>query len=158
MRALPEKPTSLSYTIYISFAAIRLSQHELLDLLKKARLRNQAQGLTGMLLYRDGTYLQYLEGQRADINSLMKRLREDPRHKAIGVLREGTVPERLFPDWSMAYKNLAGLRSSQVPGYSERLQAQYKNERTEDAAQSLIDMFQGLLTGEVGCVSGASCR
>ena len=64
MRALPEKPTSLSYTIYISFAAIRLSQHELLDLLKKARLRNQAQGLTGMLLYRDGTYLQYLEGAR----------------------------------------------------------------------------------------------
>jgi hypothetical protein len=100
-----------------------------------------------MLLYRDATYLQYLEGQRADIDGLLKRLREDARHKEVRILREGTVPERLFPDWSMAYKNLAGLRKSQVPGYSERLQAQNKNERTEDPAQSLIDMFQEVLIG-----------
>jgi hypothetical protein len=147
MGAPPEKPTSLFYTIYASSATVRLSQHDLLELLKKARLKNEAQGLTGMLLYRDGTYLQYLEGQRADIDGLLKRLREDARHKEIRILREGTVPERLFPDWSMAYKNLAGLRKSQVPGYSERLQAQYKNERTEDRAQSLIDMFQEMLIG-----------
>lgn len=145
--APPEKPTSLFYTIYASSAEIRLSQADLLELLKKARLNNVAHGLTGMLLYRDGTYLQYLEGQRADIDSLMKRLREDPRHKAMRILREGTVPERLFPEWSMAYKNLAGLRSSRVPGYSERLQGQYTNERTEGPAQSLIDMFQEILIG-----------
>lgn len=147
MDALPEKPASLSYTIYASSAAIRLSQHDLLELLKKARLKNHAHGLTGMLLYRDGIYLQYLEGQRADVDSLLKRLREDPRHNAIRVLREGTIPERLFPDWSMAYKNLVGLRRSQVPGYSERLQGQYKNERTRDPEQSLIDMFQEVLIG-----------
>jgi len=145
MGALPEKPTSLFYTIYASSATIRLSQHDLLELLKKARLKNEAHGLTGMLLYRDGTYLQFLEGQRADIDSLLKRLGDDPRHQAIRILREGTVPERLFPDWSMAYKNLAGLRRSQVAGYSERLQAQYKNERTQDPAQSLIDMFEEVL-------------
>src|SRR5450432_2126179 len=111
MGASHEQLTGLSYTIYCSSATIRLPQHDLLELLKKARLKNQAHGLTGMLLYRDGTYLQYLEGQRADIGILLQRLGEDPRHKAIRVLREGTIPEPLFPDWSMAYKNLAGLRS-----------------------------------------------
>lgn len=140
-----ENTASLWYVIYASSATIRLSQYELLELLKGARLNNEAHGLTGMLLYRDGTYLQYLEGQPADINSLLERLRQDSRHKAIRILREGALPERLFPDWSMAYKNLAGLRSSRTPGYSERLQAQHKNERTEDAAQRLIDMFQEML-------------
>ena len=147
MGAPPGEPASVFYTIYASSATVRLPQHDILELLKRARLKNQAQGLTGMLLYRDGTYLQYLEGQRADLDRLMKCLREDSRHEAIRILREGTVPGRLFPDWSMAYKNLAGLRSSQVPGYSERLQAKYRDERTEDAAQSLIDMFQEMLIG-----------
>jgi len=142
-----EKPTSLFYTIYASSATVRLSQHDLLELLKKARLRNQDQGLTGMLLYRDGTYLQYLEGQRADIDGLLKRLGTDPRHKAIRILRKGPTPKRLFPDWSMAYKNLAGVRGDRVAGYSERLQAQCMNQRTEDPAQSLIDMFQEVLIG-----------
>jgi hypothetical protein len=143
--AAPKKETGLSYLIYVSSATIRLSQDGLLELLKHARVKNEARGLTGMLLYRDGTYMQFLEGQRADIDELLNRLRGDPRHKAIRTLREGTVPERLFPDWSMAYKNLAGLRSSQIPGFSERLQAQYINEPGKDPAQSLIDMFQGML-------------
>ena len=145
MAARPEKPTNLFYTIYASSAQIRLSQGDLLELLKKARISNEAHGLTGMLLYRNGTYLQYLEGQRADVDGLLRRLREDPRHKAMRILREGAVRERLFPDWSMGYKNLAGLRSSRVPGYSECLQGQYENERTEGPAQSLIDIFREVL-------------
>ena len=145
MSGPPSTPTRLFHTIYASSAVIRLSQDDLVDLLKKARLRNQNHGLTGMLLYSEGTYLQYLEGQRDEVDSLLKRLREDPRHKAIRILREGTVPERLFPDWSMAYRNLAGLRSSHVPGYSERLQGHYQDARTEDPARPLVDLLQALV-------------
>jgi hypothetical protein len=147
MGVVPENPAGLFYTIYTSSAAIRLTQDERLEFLRKARLNNEAHGLTGMLLYRDGTYLQYLEGQRADVDTLLKRLREDPRHKRMRTLQRGMVPKRLFPDWSMAYKNLAGVRSSLVPGYSERLQGQYENERTKGPAQYLIDMLQDILIG-----------
>jgi Sensors of blue-light using FAD len=142
MATAPEKAPGLPYLIYVSYATIRLSQNDLLELLKKARVRNEARGLTGMLLYRDGRYLQFLEGQRADIDELLGRLRDDRRHKAIRTLREGTVPERLFPDWSMAYKNLTGLRSSHVPGYSEHFQGYYIKKPGKNAAQSLIDMFR----------------
>ncbi len=142
---LKEKTTELYHLIYASSATQRLSQNKLLELLKNARRNNETNGLTGMLLYRDGLYLQFLEGQHDDIDQLLKRLRDDPRHHSIRTLREGVLPERLFPEWSMAYKNLIGLRSSIVPGYSERLQGSYVGDSDNNPAELLTRMFQELL-------------
>jgi hypothetical protein len=151
---------SLAFLIYSSFATNRLSQRDLLELLKHARARNEVHGLTGMLLYRDGIYLQFLEGRRSDIDELLSRLKKDLRHQDIRVLQEGSLSERIFPDWSMAYKNLAGLRSAHIPGYSEALQARTIRARgigaprtgiasqggqPHDPEQLLVEMFQGLL-------------
>ena len=145
MNEQPEATTGLYHMIYRSSAVERLPQRQLIELLRLSRIKNEARGLTGMLLYRDGTYLQFLEGQRRDIGELLDRLRRDPRHRDIRILRQGTLPERLFPDWSMAFKNLAGLRSSQVPGYSERLQAHYVNGSRRDPEQLLVEMFREVL-------------
>jgi hypothetical protein len=142
---LQGKSTDLHHLIYASSATQRLNQNELLELLKNARRNNEVNGLTGMLLYRDGLYLQFFEGQRNDVSNLLNRLRNDPRHKSIRILREGTLPERLFPEWSMAYRNLIGLRSSLVPGYSERLQGSYVGESDKDPAELLTRMFHELL-------------
>lgn len=148
--------TNLYFLIYSSIATRRLSQKDLLALLNQARVNNEAHHLTGMLLYRDGTYLQYLEGSSHDIYELVTRLHGDTRHTAIRILRQGSLPARLFPDWSMAYKNLMGLKSARTPGYSERLQGDYRNQaavaRTPatdpppcDPAQPLIDLFNDTL-------------
>jgi Sensors of blue-light using FAD len=133
------------HLIYTSSAAVRLSQHELLELLRVSRQKNEARGLTGMLLYRDGLYLQFLEGPRTEVEGLLKRLRRDSRHESVSILREGTLPQRLFPEWSMAFKNLMGLRTSQVAGYAEHLQANYSPPGGNDPAQMLVDLFQELL-------------
>jgi hypothetical protein len=45
----------------------------------------------------------------------------------------------------MAYRNLAGLRSSQMPGYSEALQRPSVDLRGTGPEQLLVEMFQGLL-------------
>lgn len=138
--------------IYVSSATVRLSQAELLALLTLSRANNQARGLTGMLLYRDGMYLQYLEGRREAVGALLARIKKDRRHKGIRILREGNLPERLFPEWSMAYKNLAGLRSDRVPGYSEVLQGQYGSDPSRvltrpNPEQLLLSMFNETLIG-----------
>jgi len=138
----PDETSEIYHLIYKSSALVRLSQIELIELLRISRRNNEASGLTGMLIYRDGTYLQFLEGQRGSIAGLLDRLQKDPRHNEIRVLREGILPARLFPDWSMAYKNLAGLRSSNVPGYSELLQGHYVNHGSKGPGQMLIEMFQ----------------
>lgn len=142
------------HTIYVSSATERLSQNELLALLKVARQKNAERGLTGMLLYRDGTYMQFLEGPRSEIDSLLARLREDPRHYGIRILREGILPSRLFPEWSMAWKNLAGLRSEHIPGYSECFQGQYmaediSEEKSIGPVRLLVDMFHENLLSPV---------
>ena len=150
------EPNSLAFLIYSSFATNRLSQRDLLELLRHARVKNEARGLTGLLLYRDGIYLQFLEGRRPDIDELLSRIEKDTRHQGMRIIQEGGLSERMFPDWSMAYKNLAGLRSANIPGYSEALQAQtilargranmVSQEGTRrDPERSLAEMFQGLL-------------
>ena len=154
-RPLHMEPNSLAFLIYSSFATTRLSQRELLELLKHARAKNEAHGLTGMLLYRDGIYLQFLEGKRVDIDELMGRLDKDSRHQDIRIIQEGELAERMFPDWSMAYKNLAALRSAHIRGYSEALQAQTIRARgtgialqerpLRDPERLLVEMFRGLL-------------
>jgi hypothetical protein len=148
MKELLEETTALYHLIYRSSAVERLPQSEMIELLKISRRKNEARELTGMLLYRDGTYLQFLEGKRRDIGELLDRLRKDPRHNAIRIIREGTLPERLFPEWSMAFKNLAGLRSSHVPGYSERLQGHYVNDGGRDPEQLLVEMFREVMIAD----------
>jgi hypothetical protein len=141
----PGNREALFHLIYSSQATIRLNQAGLVDLLKNARLRNEPRGLTGMLLYRDGLYLQFLEGKPDEVTGLLDRLRGDCRHKNITILGEGNLPRRLFPDWSMAYKNLAGLRNSLVPGYSECLQGHYENSGETDPTELLVGMFHNIL-------------
>jgi hypothetical protein len=133
------------HLIYTSTAVERLSQSDLVELLKISRRNNEASGLTGMLLYRDGMYLQFLEGRRSDIAGLLERLQNDPRHCGMHVLRESNLPARLFPEWTMAFKNLAGLRNASVPGYSELLQGHYVNYGSKGPAQMLVEMFQEML-------------
>ncbi len=135
----------LFHLIYSSQATVRLGQAGLLDLLKHARLRNEPRGLTGMLLYRDGLYLQFLEGTPNEVAGLLDRLRGDPRHKNIRIRREGNLTRRLFPNWSMAYKSLAGLRTSLVPGYSECLQGHYEDSEQADPTELLAGMFRDIL-------------
>jgi hypothetical protein len=132
------------HLIYQSSATERLDQNRLMELLKFARRKNEAAGLSGMLLYRNGLYLQYIEGLRSDVYDLLNRLKDDRRHKAIRIIRESTLPDRLFQDWSMAYKNLTGLRGSHVPGYSERLQAQSTMASNGSAEELLVKLFHGM--------------
>ena len=144
MRSQSEE-TDLHFLVYVSSAVRRLSQAQLLDLLKLSRTNNEARGLTGMLLYRDGLYLQMMEGSRHEITRLLIKLRHDTRHTDIRILKQGVLEKRLFPEWSMAYKNLAGVRSSHVPGYSEHLQGNFEVGSGKAPADLLTGMFLALL-------------
>jgi hypothetical protein len=96
--------------------------------------------------------MQFPEGPREEIVRLLALLRDDPRHRAFRILREGSLSSRLFSEWSMAYKDLTDMREGDkeggVPGYSERLQAHYdapSEHEEKDAAQRLIDMFREMV-------------
>jgi hypothetical protein len=89
--------------IYSSEAAPGLAADELEGMLAESRIRNKAHGITGVLLLVEGAFLQILEGEKNDVDSLMERIHRDPRHHGIKVFYEEEVDECAFESWSMAY-------------------------------------------------------
>ena len=97
--------TACHHLFYMSSSTGLPTPEALEAVLSQARRNNAASGLTGMLIYREGTFLQYVEGPDAAVARLRKSLTDDPRHSGIIFLSVGPSPERLFGDWSMGFEN-----------------------------------------------------
>ena len=86
---------------YRSEATIKPTATDLERLVAKAKARNRKLGITGMLLYDGGRYLQTLEGPPEALDQIWSSIQRDPRHGAIEVLSQHIVPARLFSGWDM---------------------------------------------------------
>jgi hypothetical protein len=127
--------------IYRSAAQTSLSQRELADLLTRARTKNAALGLTGMLLYDAGSFLQVLEGEREPLLALYARILLDPRHTDITKLLDREIDERQFGDWKMGFVSVTGLRDA-LPGYSEFLQLHGEAASSGNQALRVLSQFR----------------
>jgi methanogenic corrinoid protein MtbC1 len=107
---------------YQSRAAHPPSDAELDTLVAEARARNHSVGVTGMLLYEDGRYLQTLEGPPDQLDAIWTSIRSDERHADIEVLTEHLVSARLFSQWDLLHYR----RSGQAPkGLLDRLRRKH---------------------------------
>jgi len=86
---------------YQSRAVWRPSESDLEQLVAQARDRNRSLGVTGMLLYDNGRFLQTLEGPPQGLRKVWESIRRDERHRDIEVLTEHMVSSRLFSDWDL---------------------------------------------------------
>jgi len=103
--------SSLYQVVYLSAATVRFTKAELLALLEQSRQKNASRGISGLLLYHDGDFMQLLEGEEAQVRALYVRI----------LLIAGPVAERTFPDWSMGFRELSSPEVKAMPGYSEFL-------------------------------------
>ena len=92
---------TLATVVYRSTAARPLSPAELHDLTLTAQVRNDREGITGLLLYDAGRFFQWLEGPPGAINHVMRSIHRDKRHRDIEVLRVQTAQDRAFGAWSL---------------------------------------------------------
>jgi hypothetical protein len=92
--------------IYASQATFDLSPEELVSLLEKARAKNEAAGLSGMLLYSNQSFLQVLEGDDDALARAYARIEVDDRHTNLRLLMEDEVHTPLFPDWTMGFEHV----------------------------------------------------
>jgi hypothetical protein len=90
------------------------------SILESARKYNAANGITGILCYGGGLYLQAVEGGRAQVNDLYGHIVRDQRHKDVVLLDYQEITERRFGGWTMGQVNLAKLNTSIVLKYSEK--------------------------------------
>lgn len=89
---------------YVSTATELPSDAQLEDLLRQARKNNDTDGITGVLLYCKGTFMQYVEGPPPAIDALWERLARDRRHHGVIELFDEPRAERIFDGWSMAFR------------------------------------------------------
>jgi hypothetical protein len=92
--------------IYASAAQHLLDARELEEILTVARRNNARRGISGMLLYRAGSFIQLLEGSKEAVSDLFATIEADPRHRSVMVLDQRAVDAPALPDWSMGYREV----------------------------------------------------
>jgi len=100
--------------VYISTAARLLSMDELEHLCSRAQARNLQEDVTGVLLYSDGAFMQYLEGPAAGLSRVYGFIKADPLHYGVIDLLREPITEREFASWSMELRAIGAHGHSDV--------------------------------------------
>ncbi len=133
------------HLVYISSATELFTKPALVELMEHAREKNARLGITGILLYRDGNILQTLEGEQSAVQDLFKTISRDPRHVDVLVLIREAIPDREFPDWSMAFRDLSIESEATLPGFSPFLNTPLTAEHLAQSpgkVQTLLRLFK----------------
>lgn len=89
-------------------------------ILTQSRQHNPVSGITGILCYGGGIFLQAIEGGRMQVSELFGTIQKDPRHKDVALLEYEEILERRFAGWSMGQVNISKLNHSILLKYSEK--------------------------------------
>lgn len=106
----------MHYIVYVSAAVKPFTASELKDLLKESRDNNTRVGITGLLLYSEGMFMQLLEGYEDPVKQIFQKIEVAKRHTCVLKTAEGTTRKRIFAEWAMAFeavstKELVKLRA-----------------------------------------------
>jgi hypothetical protein len=93
------------------------STEDILDILKTSRRNNALQGITGLLIYHEGSIMQILEGEEKSIQPLFDKIARDKRHKRVIKIHDERIESGSFREWSMAFKEVSNDEWSQLDGY-----------------------------------------
>lgn len=89
-------------------------------ILHECRSRNPNSGVTGVLCYGGGIFLQVIEGGRMAISQLYNHIQRDNRHKDVVLLQYEEITERRFAGWTMGEVNMTRINASILLKYAEK--------------------------------------
>jgi hypothetical protein len=90
------------------------------SILTQSRQANPMNGITGILCYGGGIFLQAIEGGRQAVSDLYGHIQKDPRHKDVVLLHYEEISERRFGGWTMGQVDTAHVNTNLLLKYSER--------------------------------------
>lgn len=99
--------------------AVDTSPSALEDILKVAREHNLDHGITGVLVYQGGVFLQALEGGRRAVNDLFGAIQRDPRHKDVELLLFEEIVQRSLCGWAMGLVDVDRVNPGTLLRYSD---------------------------------------
>ncbi|WP_410499079.1 BLUF domain-containing protein [Chitinibacter sp. S2-10] len=90
---------------YVSHSSHLLTEEMRFQLMRECELRNAHQNITGLLLYQQGYFLQYLEGPPDTVRKVFASISKDPRNEEVELMSEEVILKRRFPNWSMFFRD-----------------------------------------------------
>lgn len=82
-----------------------LTEDMRMQLMRECQVRNAHNNITGLLLYQQGFFLQYLEGPPDQVRTVFARIGQDHRHEDVELISEEVLMERRFPHWTMFFRD-----------------------------------------------------
>ncbi len=105
--------------LYASRAVDR-SEEAIEAILSQSRHFNPTSGITGILCYGGGIFLQAIEGGRTPVSELYGHIQNDKRHKEVVLLHYEEIAERRFGGWTMGQVNMSKINHSILLKYAEK--------------------------------------
>ena len=100
--------------------ALDAASAEIESILAQSRQGNPGLGITGILCYGGGIFLQAIEGGRNAVSELYGHIQRDPRHKDVVLLHYEEISERRFSGWTMGQVNISKINASILLKYAEK--------------------------------------
>lgn len=119
------------YLIYISSAAELMDEENLLLLLDQIRPINLSLGVTGMLVYQDGSFMQMLEG--------------DNRHKGVMTMMRGILKKEILKIGLWVF--VIWIKERDLPKFGDYLHENLSLKKFQDDSQNayrFMVKFNGL--------------
>ncbi len=89
--------------IYVSTARPGLSETDMLNVLNTSQSNNDERYITGYLVHNGDSFMQLIEGPRAEVEGVFSRILKDDRHSGVVRILAERTGTRAFPLWSMNY-------------------------------------------------------
>ena len=91
----------LTLLTYMARYAGRDIDRDLAEIEQVSRRENPRYGITGILVYDRGYFVQILEGPEASVKGLFRVIAGDGRCEGAALLHTRTIDRRMIADWSM---------------------------------------------------------
>lgn len=124
----------IHYTVYVSKASAGTDAASIESIIGKSKENNQKAGLTGILFFKDGYYMQYLEGSREGIDALMGAIKSDPRNSEVNEVLSGVSRDKLFSG-SMEFINLDEISGQESALHGVKAEEINLSELVKDSSQ-----------------------
>jgi hypothetical protein len=132
--------TDLRLIVYVSCSAQTWGTQELDNLLALSRVNNASVGVTGMLLYHEGNFMQALEGPPDAVEHVYERVKHDPRHYGLIKMVDEAAEARRFEMWSMGFHR---PEANHTPdGWSDFLSTADEADPQGDVALKILGSFR----------------
>lgn len=96
----------LAHLAYVSVRKSTCTDLEIEKILASCKKNNPPLQITGVLLYSENKFIQYVEGESGDLMTLYDKIKKDPRHEKVVMISYSPIANKIFPSWHMGNRKI----------------------------------------------------